>query len=168
MSPKVKIITAYDYEAQAENKPGVHFDPDDPNSKSVTNQSDLDSTDINKQFARYEKTGMIPDLLTGDNRVPQYGDFTNVGDFHQLQIRLARVQQAFDALPVAVRNRFKNDPHELVEFLADPKNDTEAIKLGLKKAEISAEGAIVTKPGTGAEVATGDKVPAADAAGKPA
>jgi len=36
------------------------------------------------------------------------------------------------ALPSDVRKRFSNDPAELIDFLADKKNDEEAIKLGLK------------------------------------
>lgn len=128
--PSPKIVTRYDYASMAH--PAVSFDQSDPNSQSMTNQSDKESTDINIQFAKYEKTGLVTDLLTGQTRRPMYGDFSDVGDFHALQSTMARVTQSFMALPASIRTRFQNDPAQLVDFLADPKNDPEAIKLGLK------------------------------------
>lgn len=131
---KVKIATMYDYDSQ--EKPKVNFDPSDKNSRSVTNQSDKDSTDINLIMKRYEKTGLITDLITGNNRQPMYGDFTEVSNFHEMQSKIARVTQAFEALPASTRSKFNNDPAVLVDFLADPKNDAEAVKLGLKDASV--------------------------------
>lgn len=112
--------------------PALYFDPNDPASRSVTNQSDKDSTDLNLIFAKYEKTGLIPDIITGDMRKPIFGDFTLVPDFTTMQRNIARTQQAFDALPASIRDEFKNDPQALIEFLADSKNDEKAVKLGLK------------------------------------
>lgn len=70
---------------------------------------------------KYEKTGFIPDILVG-NRQPHYGDFTEVGDYHQMQDQLAKVDQAFAVLPADTRSKFNNDPAQLIEFLADPNN----------------------------------------------
>jgi len=112
--------------------PGIYFDPNDPASQSVTNQSDKDSVDLNLMFKRYEKTGLIPDLLLGTNRKPFFGDFTSVPNFHELQITLAKTQQAFDALPASTRTKFNNDPQQIIDFLADPKNDQESVDLGLR------------------------------------
>lgn len=134
MAAKVKIATMYDYDSQ--EKPGVDFDPADPNSRSVTNQSDRDAADINSIMARYEKTGMIPDALTGALRTPMYGDFTLLPDFHTAQVNIARTKEAFAALPAGVRARFENDPAKLIDFLADSKNDVEAVKLGLKPEDV--------------------------------
>jgi phage internal scaffolding protein len=108
--------------------PAVYFDPDDPKSKSVTNQSDKDSADINIIMERYQKTG----LIAGQNRAPMYGDFTVLPNYYELNKTLAGVNQAFEALPAKTRNRFENDPQQLIDFLLDEKNDAEAIKLGLK------------------------------------
>lgn len=123
-----KIITRYDYENH--EKPGVYFDP--KKDKSLTNQGDLESTDINKIMSRYEKTGSITDLL-GTSRQPMYGDFTEVKDYHTTLSAIRRTEQAFAQLPANVRNRFNNDPEALIKFLDDPKNDEEAGKLGLKE-----------------------------------
>lgn len=134
MATKIKIASRYDYEGL--KHPKVKFDPKDPLCKSVTNQSDKDSTDINKMMAKYEKTGMITDLITGNPRQPNYGDFSNVGDYHQLQNTIIRVNNAFNALPAKVRSRFENDPDVLIRFLADQQNDREAVELGLKDASV--------------------------------
>lgn len=128
--PNPKISTRYDYKTIA--RPEVDFPSEDPNSKSITNQSDRDGADINLIMAKYEKTGLITDAITGAQRQPQYGDFTEVGDFYTNQIKIARVNQAFSALPAHIRSRFQNDPQSLINFLSDPQNDAEAIKLGLK------------------------------------
>lgn len=134
MAVKTKIVSRYDYEAQKLVAPVVFFDPKDPKSKSVTNQSDLDSTDINKIMARYEKTGLLTDEITGLTRKPMYGDFTSVSNFYDLQVKIKNVERAFGLLPAPVRSRFDNDPQKLINFLADSKNDGEAVKLGLKNA----------------------------------
>jgi phage internal scaffolding protein len=40
-------------------------------------------------------------------------------------------QYQFDQLPALIRDRFHNDPQEMLAFLNDPNNYDEAIKLGL-------------------------------------
>lgn len=128
----VKIITRYDYEERAKIAPGVHFDA--KKDKSLTNQGDLESTDINKIMARFEQTGFIP----GTERKPMYGDFSEVADYHTQLSALRRVEAAFGALPASLRNRFENDPAKLVSWLSNPANDGEAVKLGLKPAPAAA------------------------------
>lgn len=110
--------------------PAIFFDPNDPNSRSVTNQSDKDSTDLNVILARYEKTG----LIYGQNRPPMFDDFTVLPNFYEMQNRIAKVNQSFDLLPASMRNRFGNDPQKLIDFLLDDKNTAEAVTLGLKNA----------------------------------
>lgn len=129
---KPLIRNRYDYESRPQA--AIHFDYDSPESRSITNQSDAKEADVNFIMSRYEKTGLIPDNITGDMRQPQFGDFSDVGDFHTIQSRVARVKQAFEAYPAHIRNRFQNDPAQLIEFLSDAENDAEAIKLGLKNA----------------------------------
>lgn len=122
-----KIYTRYDADA-----PSPELDFSGPDAVSVTNQSDKDSTDINVLMAQYQKTGFIMDMITGNKRQPVYGDFSNLPDYHQMKSTLARVTQAFNAYPATIRDKFKNDPALLIEYLNDPKNDAEAVSLGLK------------------------------------
>lgn len=119
------IITKYDHAERAKIAPGVFFDA--KKDKSLTNQSDLESTDINKIMSRFEKTGFMP----GTERQPMYGDFSEVPDYHSQLSAIRRVETAFSVLPAKLRNRFENDPQKLIQFLDDPKNKAEAIELGL-------------------------------------
>jgi phage internal scaffolding protein len=65
---------------------------------------------------------------------PQFGDFTHTpADFGEAYQILTDVQEKFDALPSAVRDRFGNDPQSLLEFLSDDSNRSEAARLGLLK-----------------------------------
>lgn len=122
-----KIKTKYDYELQASLAPGVKS-----TEKSLTNQADLENSDINKIMARYEKTG----LIMGTERTPKYGDFSEVRSYHETLSALRRVDAAFAALSANVRSRFENDPQKLITFLEDRNNDEEAIKLGLRESVV--------------------------------
>lgn len=127
----VTVINRYDYDARALVAPGVNFDPKKNKAdRSLTNQADMDAADINKIMARFEQTGVLLDPQ-GVERKPMYADFTEVKDYHSMLSALRRAETAFGLLPAATRNRFNNDPQQLIEFLDDPKNQKEAVKLGL-------------------------------------
>lgn len=61
-----------------------------------------------------------------------FGDFSNSGDLYDVQRRIAVLNNTFGLLPAKVRDRFGNDPGAMLDFLADSKNDKEAVELGLK------------------------------------
>lgn len=95
---------------------------------TLTKQSFRDECDINNVMKQFERTGVID----GNNNLhPTYGDFSNVDDYHEAQIKIARATESFDALPVRIRVRFNHDPADLVDFMSDPKNAEEAKDLGL-------------------------------------
>lgn len=143
MAKKIALYENPEWQKNTPESPGVDFtipsntkNPQLHPSFSVTNQSDAESTDINKIMARYEKTGLITDLITGEARKPIYGDFTGIGNYYDLRTRLARANELFDALPAAVRNRFDNDPQKLIDFVQDAKtNANEMHDLGLISEE---------------------------------
>lgn len=131
----VAVKNRYDYEAHKADAPGVGFNPQKKSDRSLTNQADMEAADINVIMAKYEKNpGLIVDAVTGAERRPMYGDFTGMKNYHQTLSDIRRVEAAFAAQPVAIRNRFKNDVAQLIAFLDDPKNDAEAVELGLKEA----------------------------------
>lgn len=99
-----------------------------------TRQEFADECDINVLMRRYETTGIMP----GDASLMQYGDFTQLPDFMTAMNTVARANEAFAALPAAVRRRFGNDPAEYVEFVSNPENIDEVRKLGLA-AEVPAK-----------------------------
>lgn len=87
--------------------------------------------------ADYPST-LIPNILAAHGGVPpcstppMFGDFSKMPsslmEAHQM---LADASEAFETLPSAVRERFRNSPSELLSFLADSRNREEAVKLGL-------------------------------------
>lgn len=98
--------------------------------EDMTQQSDMAECDINVIMSKYGGTGQLPQVLDH----PQYGDFTEVGDFRTMVETVRAAEEAFAGLPAKVRNRFHNDPEEMMEFLGDPDNRDEAVKLGLVNA----------------------------------
>lgn len=161
---ETKIITRYDYEAQAEASKISEVFFDKKKDKSLTVQSDMDAADINKIMARYEKTGLLIDPL-GVERKPMYGDFTEVKDYHTTLSALKRTEAAFNLLPAPVRNRFNNDPEALIKFLDDPANDQEAVKLGLKDRSVLKDLPEQATPGEAA--GKPEKTPPGPPAGQP-
>lgn len=90
-------------------------------------QSFKDECDINRIMAKYQRSGVITWLNSAE---AQYGDMTGF-DFLEAMNVVAKGNEAFAALPSSIRKRFSNDPAEFLQFMADPENTAEAIKLGL-------------------------------------
>lgn len=103
----------------------IHFDP----SESQTVQSAKEDADINVIVKRFGLTGQIK----APNVEPFYGDFSGVDDYMSAQNMLVEAKAAFMELPAAVRDRFANDPAQLIEFVHNDANLEEARKLGLLK-----------------------------------
>jgi phage internal scaffolding protein len=98
---------------------------------SLTQQHFKDECDVNTIMSRYLKTGFLTDPLKPPTSRPMFGDFSSALDFHNAQTIIAEAQQTFDSLPSFIRDRFNNDPAQLLAFLGDEKNKDEAIKLGI-------------------------------------
>lgn len=96
-----------------------------------TQQSFAEEADINFIMARYERTGVLVDPTKVSMREASFGDFSEGLDYMETQNRLLAGQAAFASLPAKVRERFRNDPAELVEFVSDEANRAEAVSLGL-------------------------------------
>lgn len=96
----------------------------------ITRQADSEACDINNIMKKYEKTGALPDLIKSN---PQYGDFSQVGDFMNAIMIVDRAETQFEALDAHIRARFDNDPAKFLAFATDPLNVDEMVKLGLAK-----------------------------------
>ena len=96
-----------------------------------TEQSHKDSCNINTIMARAMQTGQIP--ISDRINKGSYGDFSQVGDFHQMQTKIRKAWDDFMQLPSSIRKVFDNDPGKLIDFLKDEKNKDKAIELGLVK-----------------------------------
>ena len=95
-----------------------------------TKQSFKDECDINTILSRFQRTGLLEFV---NERHAQYGDVSSI-DFQDSLNTVIEAQAMFDDLPAAWRKRFNNDPAQLLDFVQDPGNREEAIKLGICKA----------------------------------
>lgn len=96
--------------------------------KGFTVQSQKDEADINKIVNRVLKAGVMPPSRGGE---PFYGDVSDLVDLQSALIKVQEADELFMQFPAEVRERFGNDPVDLIEFLGDDKNREEAEKLGL-------------------------------------
>lgn len=104
---------------------------------SRTLQSDADSADINNILKRYERTGLLPEMIKVD---PRYGDFSEVPTYQEALEIVSRSHEQFTNLDAHIRARFSNDPAEFLAFATNPDNMKEMVKLGLaieKQPEIT-------------------------------
>lgn len=106
----------------------------------MTQQQFKDECDINRILKKFRDTG----TLTHINRNP--GQFlNNVGlpDFKEAHEIVLNAQNEFLNLPSDVRSRFGNSPQALIDFLADKKNDDEAVRLKLKTRPVPEKNPVV-------------------------
>lgn len=92
--------------------------------KTMTDQSFKEESDINNVLRR---GGVIPP----DPNQLNFLDLSNVDDYHSAVNLVMQVNDIFDDLPSKVRDRFRNDPEEVLKFIEDPNNKAEAAELGL-------------------------------------
>lgn len=95
---------------------------------SLTNQSFEKECDINNIIRRYETTG---EIHSRNSKVGRYSDFSEITSYQEMLETVRYADEAFSSLPALVRQRFSNDPQQLLTFLQDPSNTDEAAKLGL-------------------------------------
>lgn len=95
--------------------------------KARTKGSMQDECDINKIMLKYQKTGAVSHL---NRHGADYG-FASGLDFSESMRVVTDAQAMFDDLPSSVRARFGNSPSEFLDFVQDPENQDEAVKLGL-------------------------------------
>lgn len=101
--------------------------------KPLTQQSGKDECDINLIIERAKRGAVIEPR--GD--VPMYGDFTQIPtDLRDCLNTVRQADELFMSLDANVRRLFDNDPALMLDFLNDPKNREEAVKLGLVTAPV--------------------------------
>lgn len=96
--------------------------------KSMTKQAFKDEVDINKIVKQFEKTGMVEHL---NENQPFYGDVSELKGYQEALNVVNEADALFMAMSPAIRERFDNDPAKMIRFLEDPKNNKEAVDLGM-------------------------------------
>lgn len=96
---------------------------------SKTKQEFLEESDINNILERYEATGLAPQ----NPNAGMYGDFSDpaLQNYQEAMNMVIGAQELFERLPPKTRERFANDPANLIMFVQDPNNQAEAHQLGL-------------------------------------
>lgn len=101
-------------------------------SPSLTQQHFKDECDINNIMKHYTESGLLP---TGTAATAVYGDFSTVEDYLTALNTIDQATDQFNQLPSKVRDRFRNDPAELLDFILKPENKAEAQAIGLLASE---------------------------------
>jgi len=98
---------------------------------SRTQQHQRDESDINVIVRRYMKTGVLPAAVLS----PFYAEFEESLSFQDAQAKIVAAREAFSLVPADVRARFQNNPALFHDFVIDPANKEEPIKLKLRAAD---------------------------------
>lgn len=104
---------------------------------SKTDQSQKKSCDVNEIIAKYKRTGQVTHLAKNRG---QYADVAEIPDLLTATVQVQKAQESFNSLPAHIRKRFQNNPIEFVNFMVDPENIEESVRLGLRekiKIEVS-------------------------------
>jgi len=130
--------------------------PVDKNGRVITpcHQSFAKDADINNIMAKYAVSGVLVDPLNVDSgRKPRFGDFSDLVDYPTMVSRINQAQADFMTLPSDVRAKFSNYVEECLNFIAEPSNVREAVKLGLLPKSTIAVTDVVMEPAPVAPVA---------------
>lgn len=93
-----------------------------------TEQCHKDLCDITKIIKTYDKTGLITHV---NKSAAQYGDFTEINEYKENLEMIIKAKDNFAELPSHIRKKFGNDPGAFFEFVTNPANKDEMVKLGL-------------------------------------
>jgi len=97
--------------------------------ESRTQQQFVEDCDINVLARRFGLTNAPMPL--GEFNPGAYGDFSDVPDLRTALERVNDAKHKFMDLPAKLRERFNNQPWQMWEFVNDPENAEEAVRLGL-------------------------------------
>ncbi|WNK14948.1 MAG: internal scaffolding protein [Microvirus sp.] len=124
------IIARHEYM----ERPILESDLSCKGDRGVTKQADLKECDINLIFKKYERSGLLPEMIVKDGR---YGEFADVPTYQESMEIVRMAQEQFSNLDVTIRNRFSNDPALFLAFVHDNKNIDEMDRMGLLTPEAS-------------------------------
>lgn len=112
---------------------------------TMASQASADEVDINKIMARVQKGQTV----LGSDGEPFYGDVSDLGGLQEALMKVQEAEDLFMQYPAEVREKFENNPVNMIGFLEDPANLDEAIKMGLIKPKPAPPTPPVPEPGAG-------------------
>jgi len=96
--------------------------------KTKTQQHMKAECDITNIIRKYNATGLLPAVREAQ---ASYGDFSNCHDYQSSLNEIIEANNAFDAMPAQIRKKFNHNPANFLEFVSNPENIEEMIKMGL-------------------------------------
>lgn len=145
VEPRFKPRHQYDLASEIEAGEAAITYFDDP---SLTQQQFTDEVNLNVMVARFGiKDGSIP---PGAFDPKLFGPIVDMGEGHNLKDVLDATREAvamFEQLPAAIRTRFNNNAGAMMDFVFDPRNHEEAVRLGLlhKDTPVATDATVVPK-----------------------
>lgn len=117
---------------QTTNKFRTAYDPHKPcffhtEGESLTQQHFQEECDIINIIKRHDRNGIIEHVHRGKAR---YGDFSEVTDYREALDLVKNAQEEFNQIPSDIRKKFDNNPGKFYEFVSNPDNKQELIKMG--------------------------------------
>jgi len=98
---------------------------------SLTQQSHAAAADVRNIIKQYDRTGLIANVNKG---IAQYGDYSEINEYAEALNMVREANESFATIPSHIREQFNNNAGLFFEFVTDPKNSEEMIKMGLAKA----------------------------------
>lgn len=115
-------------------------------TESKVQKHQKDMCDIKKIVARARRQGFIDPMLVSRREQIFNDAVAQSNDIYEMWQQVEKVKLAFSSVPAFVREKFHNNPLELLAFLQDPKNIEKAIEYGLKEKQIDEEKPNEEKP----------------------
>lgn len=110
----------------------IYFDQVDEDGEllwpSLTKQEFKEECDINNIMDRFLKTGRLDRFREFEG---QYGDFSEVADYHDAQNQIIRANEAFMSLPANIRKEFDNDAGKFLAAVDNPQMYDKLVDLGI-------------------------------------
>lgn len=113
---------------------GKRYQVDFKGAVPMTKQQFRDGTRVDSILKKYATMGVdVNDIGLFDQHKAKnvYGLSDTALDYQQQLNKVVYVQQYFQSLPSAVRDKFRNDPINMLAFMADPKNKAQCEEMGL-------------------------------------
>ena len=95
--------------------------------ESLTQQHFKEECEVINIIKKHDRNGIIEHVQRGQAR---YGDFSEVQDYREALDLIRDAQAEFMSVPSDIRKKFDNDPGKFYEFVSDPENKDELIKMG--------------------------------------
>jgi len=160
---KPRFNWRHQYDVERDTKEGdnaaLHCEDD-----SLTVQSFAQDADLNVIAKRFG----INAIPTAPLDPALFRDTTNDPDLRQILDAQRNAKEQFLGLPAKLRARCHNNPKELWDFLGDPDNHEEALRLGLLKRLDAAPAAPSPSDATTTQAAHADASPEEPQAAPPA